>query len=72
MTHAGSVLVKTGMFYGRLRRRLTTAPVASSPTRLQLFLPRSIPRTATLTAMSLFLPMLIAAYAAGAEGRAIP
>ena len=30
----------------RMRRRSTTRPAASSPTRLQLFLPRSIPRTA--------------------------
>lgn len=31
----------------RIRRRTTTLPVASSPTTLQLFLPRSIPRTGT-------------------------
>ena len=33
-------------FSRRIRRRTTTLPDPSSPTRLQLFLPRSIPRTA--------------------------
>jgi hypothetical protein len=44
--HAGIVRVKAGMLSGRMRRRFTTVPAWSNPTTLQLFLPRSIPRTA--------------------------
>ena len=43
---AGSFAPKAIRLSRRIRRRSTTRPVASSPTRLQLFLPRSIPRTA--------------------------
>src|SRR4051812_34707827 len=53
MTQAGKLLVKAGMLCGRMRRRFTTAPASSSPTRLQLFLPRSIPKTDILIAINL-------------------
>src|SRR6201994_30270 len=43
---AGSFSVKAAMLSGRIRRRLITAPELSRPATLQLFLPRSIPRTA--------------------------
>src|SRR6202047_5642578 len=46
MMQGGKALVRPTTLAGRMRRRLTTAPRPSSPTRLQLFLPRSIPRTA--------------------------
>ncbi len=36
----------------RIRRRTTTLPVASRPTTLQLFLPRSIPRTDTFVTLA--------------------
>src|SRR6266481_4232513 len=42
-----------------MRRRLITAPTSSSPTTLQLFLPRSIPRTAIFIGM--VLPSVAAA-----------
>src|SRR3984893_13539255 len=45
-SQGGKALVRPTTLAGRMRRRLTTAPRPSSPTRLQLFLPRSIPRTA--------------------------
>jgi hypothetical protein len=43
----GSLAFRPTIVSRRARRRSTTAPVASRPTRLQLFLPRSIPSTAT-------------------------
>ncbi len=43
---------------GRMRRRFTTAPAWSSPTILQLFLPRSIPRTAICIGTLLSLRLL--------------
>jgi hypothetical protein len=46
MMQEGSRLVKPTTLDDRMRRLLTTVPWLSSPTRLQLFLPRSIPRTA--------------------------
>ena len=46
LTHPGSFSPKAITASRRMRRRSTTRPAASSPTRLQLFLPRSIPRTA--------------------------
>ena len=56
----------------RMRRRSTTAPASSNPTVLQLFLPKSIPRTA----ISIAYPSESVAsrhYVLGAEeGRAIP
>jgi len=42
----GSLAEKAITLSRRMRRRTTTLPDASSPTKLQLFLPRSIPRTA--------------------------
>ncbi len=45
-THPGNFAPKAITVSRRIRRRSTTRPAASSPTRLQLFLPRSIPSTA--------------------------
>jgi hypothetical protein len=45
MMQGGRPLVKPTMLVGRIRRRLTTVPWLSGPTRLQLFLPRSIPKS---------------------------
>src|SRR6516225_1845741 len=42
----GNPLAKATTLSGRIRRRLTTAPILSRPTMLQLFLPRSIPKIA--------------------------
>src|SRR3984893_16312709 len=46
MMQGGKALVRPTTLAGRMRRRLPHAPRPSKPTRLQLFLPRSIPRTA--------------------------
>src|ERR1700731_4946401 len=46
MMQEGSRLVKPTTLDDRMRHLLTTVPWPSSPTWLQLFLPRSIPRTA--------------------------
>src|ERR1700732_4871761 len=42
-----SLAARATMLSRRIRRRSTTRPVGSSPTTLQLFLPKSIPRTST-------------------------
>jgi hypothetical protein len=42
----GSLAMKAIKSSRVIRRRRTTAPAVSAPARLQLFLPRSIPRTA--------------------------
>jgi hypothetical protein len=52
----------------RMRRRITTRPVASSLTTLQLFLPKSIPRTC----MSILSSYSYLPGYDGEEGRAIP
>src|SRR3954468_9818348 len=46
MTHGGSPDASLATLSRCIRRRSTTRPEPSSPTTLQLFLPRSIPRTA--------------------------
>ena len=46
-TLAGSFVSRATRPSRRTRRRSTTAPAASSPTRLQLFLPRSTPMIVT-------------------------
>ena len=53
-THAGSPATNLTTPSRVTRRRTTTAPVASSPARLQLCLPRSMPSTAIAV-----LPMVV-------------
>jgi len=74
MTQAGKSFANATMLSGRMRRRLTTAPLPSSAAKLQLFLPRSTPMTAILAGCSFvpLPPVAQSAYAAGVEGRAIP
>src|SRR4051794_37373866 len=45
-THAGNFAAQAMTVSRRIRRRRTTFPALSRPTTLQLFLPRSTPRTA--------------------------
>src|ERR1700759_5425396 len=68
--HAGKSLANATMVSGRMRRRLTTAPLPSSAARLQLFLPRSIPMTAILAVAILvpLPPVAQPAYAGGWRG----
>lgn len=49
-TQAGSLAPKVITISRRMRRRSTTRPVASSPTKLRLFLPGSIPGTVIVMA----------------------
>ena len=60
------------MLSGRIRRRLITAPAPSRPTTLQLFLPRSIPRTAICIDETPFSPLALSAYAVRVEGAGHP
>jgi hypothetical protein len=71
-TQAGSFSAKAAMLSGRIRRRLITAPVPSRPTTLQLFLPKSIPRTAICIDEAPYPPVARSAYAAEGERWAIP
>ena len=73
MTHAGKVDANVTIASRVIRLRITTAPAASMPAKLQLFLPRSIPSTA----IGVFVigPLLVgpnAIIAPGDKGRAIP
>jgi hypothetical protein len=70
--HGGKVFVNAGMLSGRMRRRFTTAPVWSSPTTLQLFFPRSIPRTAICIGPLLPSGCSRHSILPEEEGRAIP
>src|SRR3954469_24615310 len=72
-TQAGSLAANANTVSRRIRRFITTLPAASSPTTLQLFLPRSMPRTAIC--MDPLLPLLRRSAnlqrSTSGEGRAI-
>ena len=72
MMQAGKDRVNPAMLPGRMRRRITTAPFWSSPTRLQLFFPRSIPRTAICIGLPFLFDYSRQPILPEEEGRAIP
>ena len=72
MMHAGRDRVNSAMLPGRMRRRFTTAPFWSSPTRLQLFFPKSIPRTAICIGLPFLSDHSEQPILPEEEGRAIP
>ena len=69
---AGRDRVNAAMLLGRMRRRFTTAPFWSNPTRLQLFFPRSIPRTAICIDLPFLSDHSGQPILPEEEGRAIP